>query len=245
MYIRKQSLDALELDHLADLPPEDFSRAVDQLNLQVYSSWLLPQLVAHFGSWKLQQCGKTTVKYNCRSKHSIVLYRLCMLRRSQLIKNQTQNPDYAQLTPLILLGLKRHQGFSYEQLRDFSGLNYLLEPQLYEALVLDELPQLSRDRLLQIRHQGLVYMTGKQAGQTRQAESTWKLYGIQGTELGNIPALAQTILAQIWLAHPKHRRTTMILDLNDWDNMPEPLIEGEVLPKATAISSSWEKPWLD
>ena len=174
-----------------------------------------------------------------------MLFRSCMLRRSQLIKNQTQNPEYAQLTPLILLGLKRHQGFSYEQLRDFSGLNYLLEPQLYEALVLDELPQLSRDRLLQIRHQGLVYMTGKQAGQTRQAESTWKLYGIQGTELGNIPALAQTILAQIWLAHPKHRRSTMILDLNDWDNMPEPLIDGEVLPKATAVSNSWEKPWLD
>jgi hypothetical protein len=245
MYLRKQSLDALELDHLADLPPEDFSRSVDQLNLQVYSSWLLPQLVAHFGNWKLLGDGKSTVKHNCVGKHNIALYRLSMLRRSQLIKNQTQNPEYAQLTPLILLGLKRHQGFSYEQLRELPGLNYLLEPQLHEALVLDQLPQLSRTRLLEIRQQGLVYMTGKQVGQTRPAESTWKLYGIQGTEIGGIPTLAQTILAQIWLAHPKHRRASMILDLNDWDQMPEPLIDGEVVVQPKTAAASWEKPWLD
>jgi len=244
MYLRKQSLDALDLDHLADLSPENFSKAVDELNLQAYSSWLLPQLVAHFGTWKLQQCGKTTVKYNCVGKHNIVLYRLAMLRRSQLIKNQTQTPEYAQLTPLILLGLKRHQGFSYEQFRDFSGLNYLLEPQLYEALVLEEMPQLTNTRLLEIRQQGLTYMTGKNAGQTRQAESTWKLYGIQGTEIGRLPTLTQTILAQIWLAHPKHRRNTMILNLNDWDSQPEPLIEGEVLPAAKPVPG-WPRPWLD
>jgi hypothetical protein len=87
-------------------------------------------------------------------------------------------------------------------------------------------------------------MTGKQVGQTRPAESTWKLYGIQGTEIGGIPTLAQTILAQIWLAHPKHRRASMILDLNDWDAMPEPLIDGEVVVQPKAVAG-WEKPWLD
>ena len=246
MYLRKQSLDALDIEHLADLQSEDFSRGVDQLNLQVYSSWLLPQLVAYFGSWKLLADGKATLKHNCKTKHDQVLYRLTRLRRSQLIKNQTQNPEYAQLTPLILLGFKRHQGFSYEQFREFEGLNLLLEPALHEALVLDELPQLSVDRLLQIRQQGLVYMTGKQVGQTRPPESTWKLYGIQGTEIGSIPALAQTILAQIWLAHPKHRRPTMILDLNDWDNQPQPLVDGEVFaqPKPQ-LKTGWTAPWLE
>ena len=42
------------------------------------------------------------------------------------------------------------------------------------------------------------------------------------------------MVAQIWLAHPKHRCGDMILDPNDWDNMPQPLIDVDVgLPSTT------------
>jgi hypothetical protein len=36
------------------------------------------------------------------------------------------------------------------------------------------------------------------------------------------------MLTQIWLAHPQHRSNLMILDPNNWDHMPEPLIAASI-----------------
>lgn len=247
MLIRKQTLDALDIASWANLNDQEFNLRLEAANLHQYHSWLLPQLVASFGTWRLYNTGKQTVVENCKHDHERALYRISRSRRSLLIKNQTQNPDYGQLTPLVLLGFKRSQGYSYEQFRKLPGLEWLLEPDLYNSLILEELPQIPQNRLLEIRHQGLLYKTGKDAGKTRLAEQTWQLYGIQGTELSAYPKLTQTILAQIWLAHPKHRCNTMILDLWDWDSMPEPLIDTEVVyQKPTAPKTlAANLPWLD
>ena len=168
------------------------------------------------------------------------------MRRSLLVKNQTRQPEYGQLTPLILLGLKRSQGYSYEQLREFSDLKWLLEPPLLEALSVQvTVPQ--QDRLLAIRDQGLIYRSGKNSGTRRNPETTWQLYGIQDTELGNYPKLLQTMLCQCWLAHPKNRRETMILDPLDWDNMPAPLIDVDVVRVAESAKPTktlhMDVPW--
>ena len=115
------------------------------------------------------------------------------------------------------------QGVSYETWKNCAGLDYILEPRLFEAVTCD-VPNLGSERLLEIRTQGLTTRSGKSAGQLKSAESTWSLNGIQDTELGHLPKLTQSILTQIWLAHPTHRSNLMILDLHDWDHMPEPLI---------------------
>lgn len=229
MMIRKQDIYTLEIEHWLPLGQEEFLKEVTSANLHNYSSWLLPQLVAHFGRWKLYSSGRETVAKNTHNNLDKVLYRLSRVRRSLLIKNQTQQPEYGQLTPLILLGLKQAHGYSYEQFRELEGLTWLLEPLLYEALVEHEVPHLTQDRLLQIRQQGLVYRTGPKAGQQRSAESTWQLYGVQDTELGGQTKLLQGMLTQIWLAHPKHRRQTMILDPHDWDRVPQPLVDNQLL----------------
>lgn len=70
--------------------------------------------------------------------------------------------------------------------------------------------------------------SGKSAGQLKSAETTWSLNGISDTELGHLPKLTQSILAQIWLAHPSHRTGLMILNPNNWDDLPEPLIVNNV-----------------
>lgn len=238
MIIRKQDIYTLEVEHWADLSNEEFQHQVEGANLHNYSSWLLPQLVAHFGRWRLYSSGRETVAKNTHNLLDRVFYRLTRIRRSSLIKNQTQQPEYGQLTPLILLGLKHAHGYAYEQFRELEGLEWLLEPLLYSALVEQEVPRLTVDRLLQIRSQGLVYRTGPKAGSTRQAASTWQLYGVQDTELGEHTKLLQGILCQIWLAHPKHRRNTMILDPHDWDNMPQPLVDQQVLAQPTTIKKS-------
>lgn len=246
MRLRKQELAALDLEDLANLPEADFLRRVEAMNLYNYASWMMPQLVAVFGGWRLLGDGKTTVLENCRTDFQRACWRLSRLRRSYLVKNQTQQPDYGQFTPLLLLGFKRHQGYSYEQFRELPGLELLLEPELLSTLVQDQLPQLNRDRILEIREQGLAYKTGPKAGTTRLAESTWQLYGIQDTELGAYPKLLQTMITQCWLAHPKHRRPGMILDPWDWDNLPQPLIDQPLpqTPTKPKLATSG-LPWLD
>lgn len=229
MIIRKQDIYTLDVEHWADLPQEEFLLQVEAANLHNYSTWLLPQLVAHFGRWKLYSSGKETVAKNTHNLLDKVFYRLTRIRRSSLIKNQTQQPEYGQLTPLILCGFKQLQGYSYEQFREIAGLEWLLEPLLYSALVEHQPPNLSVERLLAIRQQGLVYRTGPKAGTSRNPESTWQLYSIGDTELGEQTKLLQTMLCQIWLAHPKHRRASMILDPQDWDNMPATLVDNQIL----------------
>ena len=91
---------------------------------------------------------------------------------------------------------------------------------------------LGSDRLLEIQKQGLTTKTGKTAGSQKPAKSTWSLSGLQDTEIGHLPKVTQTILTQCWLAHPELRTPYMILDLNDWDRMPQPLTTNDIF-KAT------------
>ena len=241
MRLRKQELSALNLEQLAYLTDQELEQACLDYNFSTYSQWMLPQLVSVFGQWKLMGSGKETVLINCYNDFQKGCWRLTRVKRSLLVKNQTKEPTYATLTPLILLAFKRIKNFSYEQFRDIEGLEWLLEPQLYEALVVPNInANLSKDRLIQIRQQGLEYRTGPKAGQTRQSTSTWQLYGIQNTELGDLPKLTQTILTQCWLAHPQIRRETMILNINNWDNMPEPIIETAM---AQVVKVNTSTPW--
>ena len=50
MRLRKQDLQELELDRLADLTDQELEKFVVDENLHNYSSWLLPQLVSYLVS---------------------------------------------------------------------------------------------------------------------------------------------------------------------------------------------------
>lgn len=248
MYIRRQDIKLLEIDHLEKQTNKEIEAWVINNNLCNHASWFLPQLVNHFGTWRLYRDGKTTVAENCHSSWSRAIYRISRVKRSLLIRTQTKLPQYGQLTPLLLLGFKRYQGFSYEQFREFVGLEWLLEPDLYTQIILPNQINIPTSRILEIRAQGLTNKSGQRIGTVKNAESTWTLTGIKDTELGNYPKLVQTMVAQIWLAHPKHRCGDMILDPNDWDNMPQPLVDTDVgLPatpaKVTQSLASEVMPW--
>jgi len=246
MIIQKQQLNSLDIADWSELSDEDFSSCVESANLSNYSSWLLPQLVAHFGNWQKAATGLETVVNNCQTKHQRSLYRLARVRRSLLIKNQTKQPEYGQLTPLILLGFRRNQNFSYESWRGYTGLEWLVEPDLLQTMHSQQ-PQLTVARILEIREQGLTYRSGTYVGTQRNPLSTWQLYGIQDTEFGDLPKLQQAQLAQIWLAHPKHRRETMVLTSSNWDEMPPPIISDELFEPANItianVSQNQQLPW--
>lgn len=240
---RKNNIYELDLAPLANLDQQEFLLAVNELKLVNYSSWLLPQLVAHFGRWQVHNTCRETVVKNCQTLLDQTLYRLTRIRRSYLIKNQTQQPEYAQLTPLVMLGLRQHHNIPYSHWQTCGDYNWILEPELYQALS-NPIAKLNVEQLLQIRQQGLQIKSGPKTGTTKPAESTWRLLGITDTLLGNQTPLFSSIVCQIWLAHPKHRRSTMILDPYNWDQMPKPLVDWQpVKPQETNHKYHEQLPW--
>ena len=235
--LKKQSI--TELDHKSiESMTEVELTAYATKYLSVHHKWLLPQLVAAFGSWQLVQNQGVidvlaTLKLACEhNSENTAYWRLSRVIRSSLIPSQVKSPEYSTLVPLILAGFKRMQGVQYERWRGLEHLEYVLEPRLLEAVDISgvngvnggDLSALGSARLLEIRTQGLTQKSGVKAGQMKNPETTWSLTGIQDTEIANLPKLTQSILTQIWVAHPVHRNSLMILDPNNWDLIPDPLI---------------------
>lgn len=246
MRITKQdiyTLDLAAINSMTDLELEEFC---ETNKLSHFHGWLLPQMVAYFGSWTLQYTSAGNIDVLATLKHNVGtdpqlqgIWKLSRVKRSLLIPIMSKAPDYGTLTPLILMGLKRMQNIQYQSWRMLPNLEYVLEARLLEALDLgiDDLVvclNLGSDRLLELRDQGLMQRTGQKAGQLKKPESTWSLTGMAGTEIAHLPKLTQTMLTQIWLAHPSLRTPYMILDPNNWDNLPAPLVTPEIF-KATEL----------
>jgi hypothetical protein len=255
LQIKKQDIEYLDLQDIVKLQDKQLNLWAEDNKLNRFESWILPQLVANFGRWQVEYDPSgcidvlATLKLNCSDPKQQELWKLTRIKRSLLVTKQIANPKYSSLTPLILMGLKLYQNISYQSWHGLNNLQWILEPELMAAVdvVYDSL---GSDRLLEIREQGLTQRSGTKAGQQKPAESTWSLTGIQATEIGHLPKLTQSMLCQIWLAHPKHRDPYMILDPKNWDNMPQPLIQYDVFkkpePKETAVVKevTTELPWL-
>ncbi len=235
MIVKKQDIKTLPLETIANFELDMVVQWCEQNKLSHLHTWLLPQALALFGSWTLVKDSGTidvlaTLKHNIQDNWTRGLWKLTRIKRSLLMPKQIAQAEYGSFTPLILAGLKKMQGVKYESWRGLPKLNLVMEPDLLQAVDLQDYSccSLGADRLLELREQGLVTQGGKTAGKIKSAESTWALAGMQGTELDGLPKWTQTMLTQCWLAHPKHRSQYMILDPSNWDNMPEPLISGEI-----------------
>lgn len=242
----------LKSNNIEDFPFEEYAKCNDsQLedlakshHLSGYNSWMLPQIGAYYGGWKVTRnaAGKIdpqlTAKENIATPWEIGLWRVCTkLKRSSLVRSQI-NPEFASysaLVPIILMGLKKYKGIKYSEW-DLNEETLLVDKNLREALFWE--PQeleigvarygLGSERLLELREQGLTIKSGAKAGTKYKPTSSWCLRGMRGTELERAPKLVGTMLAQIWVAHPSLRTDYMILDPVDWDWMPPPLIESDI-----------------
>jgi hypothetical protein len=260
MLFKKQEIHSLDFAGTEHLSTQGWETWAEQMQLSHLHTWLLPQLVAWYGNWTLvrESTGVidslATIKHNCPDPQSRAFYMLSRIKRSLLVPTQTKTPDYATLTPLIMMGLKRMKGVDYESWRSSTGLQYILESRLFDAVMLSDedlsiCGSLGSDRLLEIQVQGLTTKSGKTAGSMKPAKSTWSLTGIQDTEIGHLPKITQTILTQCWLAHPELRTPYMILDLENWDNLPKPLVSNEIFKqepeqKLTKVKEAAEVlPW--
>jgi hypothetical protein len=247
MLFKKQELHSLDFTGTEHLNLEGWETWAESISLSHLHTWLLPQLVAWYGTWTLVKsetgeidCLKT-IHLNCPDPQSRAFYMLSRIKRSLLCATQTKFPDYATLTPLILMGQKRMKGVDYELWKTAKDLHWILEPRLLEAAILQPedllmIGSLGSERLIEIQTQGLTTKSGKTAGSQKPAKSTWSLSGIQDTEIGHLPKLTQTILTQCWLAHPELRTPYMILNFSSWDSMPSPLISTNLFKEVPTLT---------
>lgn len=247
MLFKKCEIYSIDFSGTEHLDLQGWETWAESTSLSHLHTWLLPQLVAYFGTWTLVYTSSgeidclATVKQNCVDPQSRAFYMLSRIKRSLLCATQTKFPDYATLTPLILMGQKRMKGVDYELWKTAKDLQWILEPRLLEAAILQPedllmIGSLGSERLIEIQTQGLTTKSGKTAGSQKPAKSTWSLSGIQDTEIGHLPKLTQTILTQCWLAHPELRTPYMILNFSSWDSMPSPLISTNLFKEVPTLT---------
>lgn len=240
--LKRNDIKEFPFQDAANLNDSDLELWASEHNLTNFNTWMLPQLVALFGQFRVRKTddgfhdSKALLADNMPKTDLwlVGIWRVInRLKRSSLVKSQI-HPEYSRysaLVPLILSGLKQYQNISYSSWTE-DGLSAIVDPKLYEAMMYD-MPELSTERILQIREQGLMTKSGAKMGTLKPAKSTWKLTGIGNTELAEAPSLISTMVAQIWVAHPSIRNRYMILNPMDWDSMPEPLITVAVLEQST------------
>jgi hypothetical protein len=231
--LRSQHIDEFDFAQYAEA--QDLEALAERDGLTNYNTWMLPQILAHYGSWRLvkndqgQVLPQETAKQNITTPWHMGLWRVVTrLKRGSLVKLQGSpiGVNYSSLVPIVLAGAKRYQNVPYSDWQ-LAPDSKLVHQELLEAMF-SVCPDLGSARLLEIREQGLTIKSGAKAGSVQKATSKWTLTGIQDTELFGLPKLAVTMLTQIWVANPSLRTELMILDPKNWDVMPKPLVDSEI-----------------
>jgi hypothetical protein len=204
---------------------------VPRYHLDKCWTWMMPQVISHLakltprivptttGTVEGQICGLEYVKkyFFNGDAWSEGLYRFLMLdSRSSYLQQQYKGEgrNYCALIPLIMYAHKLHNNIPYAAWGR-ENLRYVVNDSLAQAMLCD-VPLVSNEELIQIRESGLTVRTGAKAGEQRNPVTTYKLYGIQDSEIG------------IWCAHPENRTKYMVLDPKVWDRVPAPLIAQSV-----------------
>lgn len=217
-------------------------------------TWIYPQALAHVAKWRISR--NASNKYSAKQlvldnvkddAFNKGLYWILMSKHRALQK-QYQQTEYCSMTPLILSAFLKLANIKYSEW-DTSELHFVVDPKLLEAM-LAKIPHYTKEELLQFRVQGLVTSLAAK-NRPGQAKSPVTTYGLTQLPIelpdgragpGALPGLVRMMLCQTWCAHPLNRNHYMILDPDNWDKMPEPLVtsETEASPKTSALDDIWK-----
>lgn len=220
-------------------------------NIDKLWTWMMPQLIAHIATLKPDAIeGQISSKEYLKKyffngdKWMEGVYRFLMIdTRSSYLTTQYKGDakNFCSLVPLIMYAHKLHNNIPYSAWKR-SEVHMIVNSSLASAMTCEVPEDLTHEMLLQIREKGLLWRSGDREGTPRDPISTYKLYGIKETDIGHLPELAQTMLAQIWCAHPSNRTKYMILDPESWDSIPPPLISQDIFkspaPKSPILPSN-------
>jgi hypothetical protein len=227
-------------------------------------TWLPHQLLAYFGTWKAvvdenKYSAPLTWDYNTRQRQDYYALGSALLAtsaRTNFFKdapkgNQQYKSVINPLVPIILAGFKKFQGINYSDW-SLDGLEVLLDPELGK-LVGVTVPELSHSELIALRNTAITDRTGPREGIPNNPATCTKLNHLGDTALGHLPKLAKYMVLQTWAAHPQNRNEYMILDPNNWDNIPQPLVSKDIFlhkppqvlqPRTQRVADSADLPWL-
>ena len=201
-------------------------------------TWFFGQMLARFAQLPLKRTesglysAKALLLEHIRSRPELTALWLIAKHptRSTFLDKQTdpKHRSYSSLVPLIMSAYKNLGNIPYE-MWDRSEISGIVEPNLASIMLLDRLPEVGKEELLEIRTRSLTPQSGKTAGMLKPATTTYTLYTPAGTPLSGAPMLLRIMMCQTWCAHPVNRTNMMILDPINWDNMPDSLIDEEVL----------------
>lgn len=178
------------------------------------------------------------------------LYLFLMLdSRSKYLRSQYKGEarNYCALVPLIPYAFKVLHSIPYSQW-DKATIHKVVNKSLLDAM-LSPKPEATREELLELRELALTVNSGERAGTTRKPETTYKLYNLKNTILQHTPELAKVMALQTWCAHPVNRTKYMVLDPDNWDYIPAPLVTTnlfKVQPSSRALETadpSQDLPW--
>jgi hypothetical protein len=229
-------------------------------------TWLPYQLLAYFGTWTAvcDESGRysapLTWDANTRARgdyYALGSALLATSTRTNFFKaapkgNQQYKSVINPLVPIILAGFKKYQGINYSEWNPV-GLEMLLDPELGK-LVGVTVPDIAHSELIALRNTAITDQSGSRANIPNNPATCTKLNHLAGTAIGHLPKLAKYMVLQTWAAHPNNRNEYMILDPNNWDNIPQPLVSKDIflhnplqaasktLPKSSEDNPDF--PWL-
>lgn len=214
---------------------EDFAT---RFGLKKSSDWFFSQALAKFGQLRLakNESGLYSAKklFLEQISGNNELYALVQLfkhpQRSMLLDKQTdvKNRNFCSLVPIVMSAFKKFHGVGYSEW-DPSEIFGITEPNLVKAMLLKELPDLTKEEVLEFRDAALTVKTGDNAGTRRNVATTYTLYFPAGSPIHELPTLARHMMCQTWCAHPSNRTEFMILNPLEWDDLPQPLVSVDVV----------------
>lgn len=184
---------------------------LEQCSKKDYSSWIFPQILAHFGSKKLffkdgfVSPTLTLQNWDLDPLESYWLDLITSSPRSNFLES-SKNPSLSQAVPLALSAFKTYQDLSYENwdFRDYN-ITHFLEP-------------LHRE-VLSLRTQNLPDPQTLDWKNLEKKLDSWFSFGEwEAHTLGNLPRLAKHIFTQTWLWHPTKLHSLAIQSLKNWDH---------------------------
>lgn len=220
-------------------------------------TWLPYQMLAYFGTWKAikDDTGKysapLTWDANTRLREDYFALGSGLLASSARTNFFKDAPKGSQqykspinpLVPIILAGFKKFQSIRYSDW-NLAGLETLLDPEL-SKLVGVTVPDISQSDIIALRNTALTDKTGIRAGIPNNPATCTKLNHLADTALGHLPKLAKYMVLQTWAAHPSNRNEYMILDPNNWDNIPEPLVSRDIFSHQASQSAPASLGWTN
>ncbi len=221
---------------------------------------VMPQIMAHLANRPFRLSEVSTAEglidankmlkyaFDFTSDWEKGLYLFLMLdSRSAYLPSQYKGEglQFSSLVPLIPYAFKLHHKIPYSKW-DRSTLFRVVNKTLCDAMLHEGV--YTREELLDARELGLTYQGGANRGESRNPQSTFKLWATKGGCMHGVPHLAQVMYTQIWVAHPSNRTPYMVLDPANWDIMPTPLIGENIFsPSKTnylAITETEDLPWM-